>query len=126
MSKTVRAERRSREDWTAEVSRWRRSGLGAAQYAAERGLKKSTLLWWSCQLGPILSEPTKRKDPNAATPVTFLPVHVREEPMPRGRANSTGRIEVVLCNGRRVRIRGEVDCEQLALVLEAADGECAC
>jgi hypothetical protein len=38
----------------------------------------------------------------------------------------TGRLEVVLGNGRRVRIVGEIDVEQLALVLEAAEGGESC
>ncbi len=37
-------------DWAAEVSAWRRSGLTAAEYTQERGLKLSTLRYWSCKV----------------------------------------------------------------------------
>ncbi len=115
------APRRSRAEWTAEVARWRRSGLGAAEYAAERGLKRSTLLWWSCQLGLALAGPSPGTRASTSS-VAFLPLRVREEssaPMPRV---TSARIEVLLRNGRRIRVIGDVDAELLARVIEAAEG----
>jgi len=44
-------ERRSREWWSKTVSQWRRSGLTAPEFAARAGLSRSTLSWWSSELG---------------------------------------------------------------------------
>jgi hypothetical protein len=55
------------------------------------------------------------------TPVAFVPVRVREEPLESAPAVQ-GSIEVILSNGRRVRIAGAVDGGTLARVLDAAEG----
>jgi hypothetical protein len=44
-------ERVSREAWAKRVERWRDSGLSAAEYAAEIGVKAHTLSWWKWRLG---------------------------------------------------------------------------
>ena len=43
--------RRSREFWVDAVTRWRRSGLTAREFADREGLSAKTLAWWSCMLG---------------------------------------------------------------------------
>jgi hypothetical protein len=119
------AARRSREQWIAEVERWRASGLGSAEYAAERGLKRGTLLWWSCKIGPASSEHTATGEPPA--PVTFLPLRVREHRREAvAAASDASCIEVVLNNGRRVRVMGAVDIAQLTRVLGAVEGANRC
>jgi hypothetical protein len=112
--------RRTRAEWTAEVGRWRKSGLGSAEYATQRGLKRGTLLWWSRQIDAV-SVADGAAGAAAVKPVTFVPLRVREE---HAEAKSTGQgtIEVILCNGRRVRIAGAVDGGILARVLDAAEG----
>lgn len=37
-------------EWSARVADWRASGLSAAKYCAERGIRTKTLLWWSSRL----------------------------------------------------------------------------
>lgn len=116
-----RSPRRSRSEWAREVVRWRSSGRSAADYAAEHGLKAGTLLWWSAQL--------KRKPTLAAahdaTPVAFLPLRVREAKSARSAAEAAS-VEVILGNGRRVRVVGDVDVAQLERVLSAAEGGDRC
>lgn len=41
---------RSRAWWRAAVSRWQRSGLPAAEFAAGEKINAKTLSWWSSQL----------------------------------------------------------------------------
>jgi hypothetical protein len=113
--------RRSRAEWTAEVIQWRKSGLGSAEYAKQRDLKRGTLLWWARQLGDA-SEARSAATRPTATPVTFVPLRVREEQVEAG-STGPGSIEVILCNGRRVRVAGAVDGGTLARVLDAAEGE---
>jgi hypothetical protein len=43
--------RRKRAWWENTVTKWRRSGLTAAQFADREGLKVGTLRWWSAELG---------------------------------------------------------------------------
>lgn len=113
--------RRTRAEWTVEVSRWRKSGLGSAEYATQRGLKRGTLLWWSRQIGAGgLAESAVATA--AVNPVTFVPVRVREEHEEAAKSTGQGTLEVILCNGRRVRIAGAVDGGILACVLDAAEG----
>jgi hypothetical protein len=60
--------------------------------------------------------------------VTFLPVQVRESQPQRiaVTADDGGAIEVLLNNGRRVRLTGAVDSVVLAQVLAAVEGERRC
>ena len=112
--------RRSRAEWTAEVIQWRKSGLGSAEYAKQRDLNSGTLLWWSRQVGAAIDK--RGAAPRAApAAVTFVPLRVREEQLASVSAGQ-GSIEVILCNGRRVRIAGAVDGGTLARVLDAAEG----
>lgn len=112
--------RRSRAEWTAEVIQWRKSGLGSAQYAKQRDLNRGTLLWWSRQVG-VASDKRGAAPRAAPAAVTFVPLRVREEQLASVSAGQ-GSIEVILCNGRRVRIAGAVDGGTLARVLDAAEG----
>jgi hypothetical protein len=45
------AKRRARAWWQQAVTRWRGSGLTAAQFANRAGVRATTLLWWSSKLG---------------------------------------------------------------------------
>ena len=58
MSKTGRAE------WSKRVQRWGESGLTAKEFAAETGLKASTLSYWKWRLG------SEQRAPSQATAVT--------------------------------------------------------
>jgi hypothetical protein len=44
-------ERRSREWWAKTVSRWRSSGLTAADFAEREDLSVNSLRWWSSEFG---------------------------------------------------------------------------
>ena len=83
-------------------------------------MKRGTLLWWSRQIGAV-SVAEGAVAAAAVNPVKFVPVRVHEE---HAEAKSTGQgtLEVILCNGRRVRIEGAVDGGTLACVLDAAEG----
>jgi hypothetical protein len=119
-TKHANGVRRSRAEWTSEVSEWRGSGLSAADYAKQRGLNRGTLLWWSRKVGRNHAEHSAAPR-SAAAPVTFVPVRVREEIL-ESAAGGQGSIEIILCNGRRVRVAGAVDGGILGCVLDAAEG----
>jgi len=124
-TKSGRRARRSRAEWVAEVEQWRNSGLGSAQYAAQHGLKRGTLLWWSRQVETVADERPQAQ--GAAARVSFVPVRMRQtSPEAKAPAHATGSVEVILSNGRRVRVVGEVDKADLARVLVAAEGGDEC
>jgi transposase len=94
----------SRETWASRVERWRASGDTAREFARRAGLKASTLLWWSSQLG---RESTSSK----LAPVTFVE-------LPRT-ARAVEAIEIVLETGVQVRVPVGVDAATLRCVLGA-------
>lgn len=120
----AKAARRSREQWVAEVAGWRKSGLGSAEYAQQRGLNRSTLLGWSFRVGAMEGRPATRRE--ASTPTRFLPVRVRTREPAKVAVSDASRIEIVLANGRLVRVAGAVDAGELARVLAAAEGAEPC
>jgi hypothetical protein len=121
-NRTVKRPSRTKAEWVEEVARWRASGQSARAYASVRGLNPGTLAVWASRLGPVVGV----DEPAGETgKVRFLPVRVA--PSPSARATSgRGEIEVILVNGRRVRISGEFDAEVVAKLLEIAErgGRC--
>jgi hypothetical protein len=104
---------RPRAEWVEEVKQWRESGLSIGKYAAAHGLEKGTLAWWGQQLR---SDTTR----SAAKPAQFLPVRVTATPDVKVERHSP--IELVLRNGRCIRISGEFQAEALLRLLQIVEG----
>lgn len=97
--------------WAERVSAWQRSGLTLARFAAQNGYNSRRLSWWRWALA-------RRAAPTSASAgATFVPVRVVATP----EATSPAAIEIVLGNGRQVRVRGAFDADHLAQVLAAAE-----
>ncbi len=108
----------SRETWTARVEGWKRSGLSKAGYASEIGVNVSSLKWWIWKIGaerrraavPVTQRarvPTKKLAPLKFVEMTRA---IAREPM-----------EIVLLDGRRVRVPLDFDdaaLERLLRVIE--------
>jgi len=90
-----------RDEWARRVQEWQESGLSAAEYARRKRLRARSLTWWRWKL-----------EGEAAT--AFVELHVDEV---RGEP-----IEVVLGNGRVVRVPSVFDDTLLARVLSVAEG----
>jgi len=43
-------KRRDAQEWSRLVRKWKRSGLGRAEFAARHGVAASTLSWWKWRL----------------------------------------------------------------------------
>lgn len=85
------------------LARWKRSGLSVRTFCRAEGLNQGTFYWWRREL--------KRRDqPKPA----FLPVRI----LPERVESSSGGIEVVLANGRSVRVRAGFDPQTLVRVVE--------
>jgi len=102
-----RREHESVEVWSQRVAAWRSSGLSGGKFAKRHGLKESSLYRWGKRLGDGEQPPARRKQ--------FAEVVVKPA------VSETTAIEVVLCNGRVVRVRGPVDAAQLRVVVAALE-----
>jgi hypothetical protein len=103
-----------------EVRRWRESKRTAAEYAAEHGLHAGTLAAWGSKIGSAGAESEA-----ASRPVAFLPVRVAGQ-VGKESAPMMSVMEVVLLNGRRVRVGKEFDGDAVARLLDVAEGGRGC
>jgi transposase len=95
-------------EWAQRVDRWQQSGLSAAAYGAREGIPGDQLSWWKWHLGRRGVAPQREV---ALGKVRFVPARVVDRAAP---ARAGSQVEVVLGNGRLVRIVGAVDPKQLA------------
>lgn len=107
----------SRAEWAKRVARWEASGLSAAAFAARERLAAKSLVWWRWRLRASPSVPT-------ASPLDFLPVRVVRTGT--ARPSTAAPIEIVLPNGRVVRVPVGFDEAELERVLAVASGSAAC
>ena len=102
-----RVERERR--WQGHVSAWRQSGSNQAEYCRRHGLAPADFSWWKHALA--------RRGLTAPPAPQFVPV-----PVITRSSEATG-CEVVLRNGRRLRLGQEIDpgwVAKLAAALEAS------
>ncbi|MBN2823338.1 MAG: hypothetical protein JXR33_09145 [Coriobacteriia bacterium] len=98
-----KARRRRAKDWARLVGEWERSGQAAGEFAAARGLRPRTLVWWRWRLR------RGRKASNAARrgSVQLVRVQVQDD---RAAEASTGdgelAWEVVAPTGHVLRVYG--------------------
>jgi len=81
--------------WRDALARWRDSGLTIRDYCRQHRLSEASFYAWRREL-------TQRRSSHSAADapaVTFVPLTVRPEPVA---ADAT--VEVVLANGRRLRL----------------------
>jgi transposase len=97
------------------VERWTKSGQSAEEFAAREGLNKGRLVWWRWKLR------TESSVPADAAPPSFLPVEVVEPKTPPVLRSAL--MEIVLPNGRVVRVAPGFDLVALAHVLTIAEQE---
>jgi len=104
----------NRAEWRKRVTEWKRSGLTAEVFAAERGFSPRTLLWWSS----TLRRPTARLA-NRAAEVSFARlVPIDGAPAPPAEPAA---LEIVLASGRVVRVRQGFDAGLLRELLAALE-----
>jgi transposase len=107
---TTTRRKASAAQWAERVERWQQSGLTAEHFGRREGFAPQQLRWWKWSL-------QKRAAAGEGASVTsFLPVRVVAAPTAAPSA-----VEIVLGNGRRVRVLGPVDPDLLAAVIEAAE-----
>jgi hypothetical protein len=117
-------QRTTAREWAARVKRWQGSGLGAAEFGRREGFKGEQLTWWKWHLSRSskATAPAKRTQSKRtakrtrAKAVQFVPVKLPA-------TVSASALEIVLGNGRVVRVPSGCDGAWLAQVLAAVDGE---
>jgi len=95
--------------WQTHVARWRASGLSVRDYCARHHLAEPSFYSWRRILAQRFADV-----PVAATapPLTFVPLHVQPEEVAASVV-----LEVVLNNGRRLRVPAGFDAVTLRTLL---------
>jgi transposase-like protein len=128
LAASAKQQRWSREQAAALLAAWQKSGLTLARFAKERGLVPERLRWWRDKLMP--AEAATPAAP-AGSAVRFVPVRVARKgdtrsapslPQPRSappeRAiDNQAALEVMLANGRRVRVAPDFDAASLTRLI---------
>lgn len=100
--------------WRLVIARWKDSGKTVRAFCLAEDLKQATFYWWRREL--IRRDQPK---PKAA----FFPVRVLTEPT----ESSSSGVEVVLANGRHLRVGVGFDSQTLAQVVALLeDGGAPC
>jgi hypothetical protein len=114
MADVVRKPRWHEGDGRAVVEAWERSGEDLRGFAAKHSLPRQRIWRWAEKLG-IRPEET----------MSFHPVRMIG-PSQRDGRGAVEAIEIVLVDGRRVRVPGGFAAGDLARVLEVLEGRASC
>jgi hypothetical protein len=95
--------------WTKRVERWRDSGLGVKEYAAQAGLSADRLRHWGWRLAkPSGSEPDHSPSPSPiATPLSFVEVSAGLTPANPGDFDE--HLHIVVPSGLRIVVPPRFD-----------------
>jgi hypothetical protein len=89
------------------------SGLSLGEFARRHGLRTQRLRWWKSRLGKEREE------------LSFVPVRVAEPPVASKPAGGEeARLEVVLANGRTLRVGPGFDEQALVRLVRALEAAC--
>jgi len=104
--------------WRRRLDRHADSGQSVRAWCRRHGVKETAFHWWRRELARRDAErpPSVRRDAEARGP-SFVPVHVTDDPA----GDTDSQIEIVLTDGRRVRVTGTVNSEMLTQVLDVLE-----
>jgi len=104
--------------WRRRLVRHADSGQTVRAWCRRHRVKEAVFHWWRRELVRRDAErpPSVRRDAEAQAP-SFVPVHVADD-LAR---DDDAQIEVVLTDGRRVRVTGTVNSEMLTQVLDVLE-----
>ena len=94
--------------WRRRVARHAESGQSVRAWCRRHRVQEAAFHWWRRELA--------RRDAEAQVP-SFVPVHLADDPA----CGDDPQIEIVLTDGRRVRVTGMVNREILAEVLDVLE-----
>ena len=107
---------RKRRSWTRDekrriVEESLVAGASIAEVARRHELNANLLFTWRRKMGV---EPSEQKDPTPLLPVTIIAEAAEE-----ARPESSGQMEIVLCEGERIIVWSDVELAALSRVLRA-------
>ena len=102
--------------WQKTIGEAARSGLSIREFCRQRNLRTSQFYWWQRRLGMDVRRRLSRKVISGQGQASFA--LVSNEP-----AGTDAGIELVLADGRRLRIYKGVDAETLRAVLAAMESD---
>jgi hypothetical protein len=102
--------------WQKIIGEAARSGLSIREFCRRRKLRVGHLYWWQRRLGMNVRDRLSRKPEGGQTPASFALVSDDQSGTDAG-------IELVLGDGRRLRIHKGVDGETLRAVLAAMESD---
>ena len=137
----AKQQKTTAREWAGRVKRWQESGLSASEFGRREGFPGKQLTWWKWHLSrkgrAAKAEPTKRRagaDRRGSTKASRAtgtrakrvgkqtrPAAARFIPVKLPATLSAPAVEIMLGNGRVVRVAPGCDGAWLAEVLKAAD-----
>ena len=99
------------------------SGCGLTEFARQRGIPASTLQWWRSVRRRQAQSSNDGRRPRAKGP-KFVEVATRSDPGTAERSKNAGVFEVVLRNGRTVRVPLDFDAAVLSRLIRTLEATC--
>jgi len=108
--------------WRRRVDQQAVSGQSVRAWCRRHRVQETAFHWWRREVARRDAEEARvmsiKASREACSPgATFVPVHVTDDPMRGG----DSRIEILLTDGRRVRVTGMVNREMLTEVLDVLE-----
>ena len=100
-------------EWLDRVARFEISGLSLEKFAAREGVSPGRLSWWRSHREYILRKSSAPTSKESLSLVRLAPISL---------PTTASLVEVLLPNGRLVRVPFEFDADHLERVLEVIDG----
>jgi hypothetical protein len=128
MGKVAARDVQKESAWRRRLGQQARSGQSIRAWCRAQGVTETAFYWWRKELARRAGErkPTTRRDREDRA-ASFVPVHVNAEPAwdgdqrDRDQPGGGAAMEIVLTDGRRVRLTGPVNGEALAAVLDVLE-----
>ena len=128
MGKVAARDLQKEAAWRRRLRQQAKSGQSVRTWCRKHRVTESAFYWWRRELARRDTEQKPSGRRGAGRPAaSFVPVHVTAEPArngdQRGGAQHGGeaQIEIVLTDGRRVRMTGPVNGQALADVLDVLE-----
>jgi hypothetical protein len=128
MATVARRDLQKEAAWRRRLRRQAESGQSVRAWCRRHRVMETAFYWWRKELARRDGERKSAARPAAeGQAASFVPVHVTREPgrdsdpEHRGPRDGDTPLEIVLTDGRRVRLTGPVNREWLAAVLDVLE-----
>jgi hypothetical protein len=116
---SARRARRTATQWAKIVDEAESTSLSLPEFCNKNEVSLANLQQWRRRF--------KKEQARENVQTTFVPLRVKQRDEGADAANkTTGCIDIVLANGRMLRIAGAVDPSHLRTVIDAVDGDRPC